>query len=212
MKTLRPSLTFANVVSCLALFVALGGSAYAATQLKKNSVGSKQLKSNAVTTAKIKDGAITGSKVQLSTLGTVPSATTATRATTAGNADTLGGTPSSGFLSSTRFLSGAGDLKKKSPQTVLTVPGEFLVTTVGSGANAFEIAFEGLGDEWEFIMPGNSVLYVVKGQRNEASLSGGTALIVASDAADHSKQVVLNCGYEFSGAEVICSAMLSAGT
>jgi hypothetical protein len=53
MKRLRGKLTFANVVSCLALFVALGGSAYAATQLPKNSVGTKQLKKGAVTPSKL---------------------------------------------------------------------------------------------------------------------------------------------------------------
>jgi hypothetical protein len=58
MKKLRPRLTFANVVSCLALFVALGGSAYAATQLPKNSVGTKQLKDGAVTEAKLAKGVI----------------------------------------------------------------------------------------------------------------------------------------------------------
>ena len=82
MKGLRPRLTFANVTSCLALFVALGGASYAATQLPKNSVGPKQLKKNAVTTAKIKNkavtgakikpGTITGTQVNASTLGTVP--------------------------------------------------------------------------------------------------------------------------------------------
>lgn len=54
----------ALVISLLALFVALGGSAYAANQLAKNSVGAKQLKSNAVTTAKIKKGAVTGAKIK----------------------------------------------------------------------------------------------------------------------------------------------------
>lgn len=54
-KGMRPRLTFANVVSCLALFVALGSGAYAATQLPKNSVGSKQIKKNAVNSAKVKD-------------------------------------------------------------------------------------------------------------------------------------------------------------
>lgn len=58
MKKLRPRLTFANVVSSLALFVALGGSAYAATQLPKDSVGTKQLKDGAVTKAKLAAGAL----------------------------------------------------------------------------------------------------------------------------------------------------------
>ena len=40
----RPKLSFANVMSVLALFVALGGTAFAASQLGKNTVGTKQLK------------------------------------------------------------------------------------------------------------------------------------------------------------------------
>jgi hypothetical protein len=35
----RPRLTYANVLASLALFVALGGSSYAALQLPKASVG-----------------------------------------------------------------------------------------------------------------------------------------------------------------------------
>jgi hypothetical protein len=93
MKTLRPKLTYANVVATLALLIAVGGaSAFAATQLAKNSVGSKQLKKNAVTTAKIKkqavtaakvkEGTLTGTQINASTLGTVPSAQTAQTANT----------------------------------------------------------------------------------------------------------------------------------
>jgi hypothetical protein len=72
-------LTFANVVSVIALFVALGGTTLAAS-IAANSVGTKQLKDQAVTTSKIKDGAVTGAKVNTSTLGTVPSANTANTA------------------------------------------------------------------------------------------------------------------------------------
>jgi hypothetical protein len=84
---MRPRLSFANVVSVLALFVALGGTAIAASHLAKNSVGSKQLKKNAVTTAKVKKeaitavkvkkGTLTGKQIDASTLGTVPTAITA---------------------------------------------------------------------------------------------------------------------------------------
>jgi hypothetical protein len=86
-----------TVVAYVALFVALGGTAFAATHLAKNSVGSKQLKKNAVTTAKIKkeavttaklkngavngakvaDASLTGADINLGTLGTVPNALTA---------------------------------------------------------------------------------------------------------------------------------------
>jgi hypothetical protein len=52
MQLRRPQLTYANVVSSLALFVALGGTSYA---VARNSVGSAQLRSNAVTSAKVKN-------------------------------------------------------------------------------------------------------------------------------------------------------------
>jgi hypothetical protein len=53
MRALSRRFTYANVVATLALFVALGGGAYAATQLKKNSVGTRQLKNGAVTALKL---------------------------------------------------------------------------------------------------------------------------------------------------------------
>jgi hypothetical protein len=58
MKSVRKRLTYANVMSSLAVFlVVAGGSALAATQLGKNTVGTKQLKKEAVTLAKIKKAA-----------------------------------------------------------------------------------------------------------------------------------------------------------
>jgi hypothetical protein len=89
MKGIRSRLTYANVVSTLALFlVVAGGTAFAADRLAKNSVGTAQIKNKAITTAKIKNGAVTGAKINLSTLGTVPSAGTATSAGTADSANT----------------------------------------------------------------------------------------------------------------------------
>jgi hypothetical protein len=59
-------LSYANVVSTLALFLVLtGGAAYAAHRyLTKKSVGTPQLKANAVTTSKIKANAITTRKLK----------------------------------------------------------------------------------------------------------------------------------------------------
>ena len=42
-------LSFANVMSMIAVAIALGGTSYAALKLPKNSVGSNQIKKNAVT-------------------------------------------------------------------------------------------------------------------------------------------------------------------
>jgi hypothetical protein len=58
MKNLRRKLTYSNVISTVCLFLLVGGgSAYAATQLAKNSVGSAQIQKGAVTPAKLSTAA-----------------------------------------------------------------------------------------------------------------------------------------------------------
>lgn len=64
MKQIRKRLTYANVVSSIALFLVLGGATAIAAGLAKNSVGTKQLKNNAVTAAKIKNEAVTNGKLK----------------------------------------------------------------------------------------------------------------------------------------------------
>lgn len=96
-RNLKDKLTYANVVSTLCLFVLLGGSAYAAISVPRNSVGTRQLKAASVTNGKLANGAVTGAKiaeesitgqnVNLNALGIVPQAANATHAS---NADTLG--------------------------------------------------------------------------------------------------------------------------
>src|SRR5436190_14301992 len=46
-------LTFANVTSSMALFIALGGASYAAIKVPANSVGTKQVKNHAITKGKL---------------------------------------------------------------------------------------------------------------------------------------------------------------
>jgi hypothetical protein len=86
------------VVACVALFVALGGSSYAAVKLSKNSVGTREIKTNgvgaseikskAVRSAEVNDNSLTGNDINESTLGKVPSASAADTATTAATATT----------------------------------------------------------------------------------------------------------------------------
>jgi hypothetical protein len=61
-----------NAVGYLALFVALGGTAFAAAALPPNSVGTPQLKNGAVTGAKVARHTLTGTDINVSTLSRVP--------------------------------------------------------------------------------------------------------------------------------------------
>ena len=72
MHRLRNRLTYANVIATIALFIALGGASYAATQLPKNSVGSKQLKRNAVNGAKVKPGSLPASALKAGAIPAIP--------------------------------------------------------------------------------------------------------------------------------------------
>ncbi|HET6507397.1 MAG TPA: hypothetical protein VFG42_11470 [Baekduia sp.] len=64
-------LSYANVVATIALFVALGGTSYAALKLPKNSVGSAQIKTGAVHTGEIADRTIRLGDISLSARGSL---------------------------------------------------------------------------------------------------------------------------------------------
>jgi hypothetical protein len=63
-KQIRQRLTYANVVSTLALVLVVGGATAIAAKVPKHSVGPHQLRSNAVTTPKIKANAVTTRKIK----------------------------------------------------------------------------------------------------------------------------------------------------
>ena len=107
MKLISKRLTYANVMSSIAVFLVLGGAtAFAAKKIgsneikgnsittgkiKKEAVTASKIKNNSVTTSKIANGAVTGAKLNLGTVGTVPNAAHATNADNANNANTVGG-------------------------------------------------------------------------------------------------------------------------
>lgn len=55
---IREHLSYANVTASLALFIALGGTSYAAITLPRNSVGPAQIRSSAVSSTEIRDRSI----------------------------------------------------------------------------------------------------------------------------------------------------------
>ena len=69
----RPSASM--VIAAVALFFAFGGVGYAATQLPKNSVGTKQIRNNAVTYQKIAPGTIGDARINQSLVQTRVSGT-----------------------------------------------------------------------------------------------------------------------------------------
>lgn len=65
MTWIRQRLTYANVMSTVAVFLLLGGgAAFAAKKIESRKIGSGQLRGASVTTAKIKRGAVTPSKIR----------------------------------------------------------------------------------------------------------------------------------------------------
>jgi hypothetical protein len=63
-NTLKRQLSVANVLSCIALFVALGGAAYAAVKIPPNAIKAKNIAKQAVTNPKIKEQAVTSGKIK----------------------------------------------------------------------------------------------------------------------------------------------------
>src|SRR5437763_9470331 len=86
MRRFRPRISYANVVSTLALVLALGGVSYAAVKISGTNI-----KDRTVTAKKIKKNALTGNEINESKLGKVPSAAQADSAGNAANAALLGG-------------------------------------------------------------------------------------------------------------------------
>lgn len=89
MNTKNRRLTPSLIISILALFVAIGGTSYAAVKIngkniKKGTVAGKALKKNTVTGAKIKESSL----AKVPSAKVADSATNATNATNAGTADT----------------------------------------------------------------------------------------------------------------------------
>ncbi len=152
---LRPlrRLSYSNVMSTGAVFLALGGTGYAATQLPSNSVGTRQLRSSAVTrqklaksavdSTKVRNGSLTGADIALGTLGKVPAAATADsapisaiqRAAVTGASDPSSG---SGYtLKTATATCPAGMFVVGGGASVSDESTQFLNDTTPSGTNAW---------------------------------------------------------------------------
>jgi hypothetical protein len=92
----RGRITSAHVLAGIALFVALGGTSYAAVKIngknvRKGTITSRALRNRTITAGKIKRDSLGGTEINESKLGKVPSAASADSAASAATAASVGG-------------------------------------------------------------------------------------------------------------------------
>ena len=131
MKHLSKHLTFANAISCIALFVALSGAAYAATttlgkksvktkNLANGSVTTLKLKGGSVTTLKLKNGAVTGPKIGRGAVGSTALAGGSVRSSQLGGGVVTEGKLKNGAVTETKLFNSAVTNSKIGPNAVAT--------------------------------------------------------------------------------------------
>lgn len=168
-------MSYANVTSSLALFVALGGVSYAAVTLPANSVGTRQLRRNSVTGAKVENHSLTAADIA----GGLPAGPTgaAGPAGATGAAGLQGVAGAQGPVGATGPQGPVGAAGAQGPSGVLST--HSFTGTIGpiTGTGA------GIGD-WQFV-GGTNAVTVVAGQRITASatfaLGASSAVAVNSD-------------------------------
>lgn len=131
MKQLSKHLTFANAISCIALFVALSGAAYAAkttlgkkavkTQnLANGSVTTLKLRGGSVTSLKLRNGAVTGDKIAPGTIGSSQLANGSIRSAQLGGGVVTEGKLKNGAVTESKIFNSAVTNSKLGPNAVAT--------------------------------------------------------------------------------------------
>jgi hypothetical protein len=196
----RPSA--ALIISCLALFMALGGVSYGfaagsinSKEIKNNDIRSKDVRQSTLTGADVKGNALKGADVDESSLGRVPSAANADSAAQAGNANTVGGVPAEALtIGRSGFQSvcepGAAIVKCAQATLDLPRPGRVLVTT---------------GGQWHSDdAPGTSLRGICRILHNNANLTAPTEEGSLSQQTDGNQEQALS-------AQTVVTDVLPAG-
>lgn len=141
-------LSYANVVSTLALFIAIGAtSAYAANQLAAKSVGEKQLRPGAVTAEKIRKNAVTAPKIKARAIkqGKIAGAAVdgSKLAPGAVSTDKL----AEGAVGTTKLATGAVTGAKVDEQTLSQVPSAAKADFAATAESADPAAFAAVSQE-----------------------------------------------------------------
>lgn len=144
MRIRKPSPAMA--VALVALFVALGGTGYAAVtingkNIKNNSIANKKLKKKTIQRTKVKNDTLTGGQIAEATLAKVP------RAAIADNAATLGGKTADAINEPRAYalIRGSGDPEDIVDETQSKGITEATVQDDDNGNNPDFVCFNNLG-------------------------------------------------------------------
>jgi hypothetical protein len=160
-------------IALLALFVALGGTGYAAVK-----INGKNIKNKTISGKKVKKNTLTGTQIRESKLGKVPKAKVADSAATAG---ALSGQARAGFLASEKVVStgliklpAVGNSAAGSPAKALFTKGPFTVSakcyTDGADANKEKLIISATSSE-----PGSDLDGVIGANTFVTGSQAGTA-------------------------------------
>jgi hypothetical protein len=222
---LRTRLTYANVVATLALFVALGGTGVAASNL----INGSHIKRGTIPGDRLKNHALTSTQINVAKLGTVPAAAHAAAADTAGHAtaaDTaanathatvadsaghasdaaaLGGLPLSEFTRTERFQVGSADSRSTSARTLLDYPDMGLrIETDGTQDFDTSVVMRNTGTATLSLVGDGSLGNVFAGQKTTIT-EGNTGLASQSDEtlflvqAAGRDEVLVDCHFPAAG-------------
>lgn len=205
MKVRRPS--HATVVAYLALLLAIGGTAYAATQLPRNSVRSKQVKNHSLKGKDVKKDGLGGGQIKESTLAKVPDADLLDGRDAA---DFLAAADAAGFVAAGAIRSGSADETATPAQVILAYPD--LGITLRTDGDADQ-------DRGYFMVntrtSGNIVAFNEQAPGSGATTPGGAVGFAATNRVidfvvavvdEPSKAVHFNCGF-VPGGTVNCIGM-----
>jgi hypothetical protein len=144
----RPKLTYANVTSTLALFLALGGAtAYATGSLPEKSVGAKQLRPGAVTSQKIRKNAVTAPKLKSLAIKSGKLASGAVKTPKLANASVSGEKLQDGAVSTSKIAQNAVMGNQVDEASLAKVPSASNADNATFAESANPVAFAAIDQE-----------------------------------------------------------------
>lgn len=213
----------AAVIATLALFVALGGTSYAAS----SSINGSQLTNHSVAGKKLQNHTVTGTQVKVSTFPKVPSAhraDLATHATTAGTAGTISGTilgsQVSGAVANATNATTAGALAGHTFAEInINSSSAAGVTILSLGGLNLALRCSGGDTFFDATTATNDADYVMSGvaNSNATNLTGkeGDFNVATTDTDSFGAPAQVTFSYAPSGSEVVTGTMAAydnAGT